>query len=851
MSQKPHFLKYFFERGISLETIEANGIRPADRDETAKAVGEFLPSIRWSYGDGYCRYRFLGDADLFPKDAKGRPIKCKARKGSGNRLYVPRRAGQTSDEFAALKADLNSPLVIVEGEADCLGVLQSEEGSLVVGISGCFGWKSKDEPLLPELRALALPGRTAILCPDSDWEHNRNVFNGWSKLGVALKQIGCTVQVVVIESDPENKLGAGDFVHRHGVEAWAELERIPLAEWQERGYEIHKQRQQNLDDPNQEPRRKKESAAELLIHLALELGSLWHDSSGAGWVDFSADGVSQTARIRSKRFRDFLSRVLWERESRSINSESWSQAAGTLEGLARFDHPKREAFLRVGQHEEGIWVDLGSPEWDVIQVTAAGWQIIPYSNCPIRFYRSECQLPLPIPTRGGELDDLWKLLNFKEPDRPLVLGWLLSCLAPDGAKPILALSGEKGSGKSSAASLLKRLADPTKVSKASAVGDSRQMASAAMGRWVLSFDNLSYLSSEQQDLLCCVSTGAGFSHRTLYTDLEETFLEYRRPQILTGVDLVPTRSDLLDRSLIVRLERIPEEDRLPEAELEQLISKLLPSIYGALLDLLATGIRNLPTTRPAKLPRMADFAKLCLAAGIPHFMEAYTTNIEAGCQAAIEANPVAAAIISMLETVGGNWQGTATELVRKLQELDPTSRDFQKLSGDALGRKLSRSLKSDLESVGVGVDFVRTGKSGKRTIILNQEVPKKPLREVAQEVSEVSEASDAAPGKDHSADTSENKVSASSSQVSATSSWLTLADTSECMADTSGSQVSALEPAPDKQSVTSDTSDASQPTYLASQNSLIPEPVDLDPEDLIDDEDDEDDDCAWVSSLHR
>jgi len=250
---------------------------------------------------------------------------------------------------------------------------------------------------------------------------------------------------------------------------------------------------------------------------------------------------------------------------------------------------------------------------------------------------------------------------------------------------------------------------------------------------------------------------------------------------------------------------------------------------------------------------MADFAKLCIAAGIPGFMDAYVTNIQEGCQAAVEANPVAAGILAMLEATGGNWHGSATELVRKLQELDPSSRDFQKLSGDSIGRKLSRSLKSDLESVGVAVDFVRTGKSGKRTIILSQEVPKKPPREVAPEVSEVSEVSESSPGKDHSADTSENKVSASSSQVSATSSPLTLADTSGCMADTSGDKVSALEPAPGKQSVTSDTSDTSQPAYLAAQNSLIPKPVDLDPADLIEDPDDEDDeeDYLWARSLRR
>ncbi len=847
MTAKSLFAQYFADRGIQLETVEANKIRLASRDEVAKAVGELLPAVCWDYGEGYQRYRFLGDPELFPRDNKGKPIKCKARKGSGNRLYQPRRAGQSPEALAATRLDPAVPVSIVEGEADTLGVLQAEEGSLVVGISGCFGWKSKADPILPDLRQLALPGRLIILCPDSDWAHNRNVFNGWAKLGIVLKQLGCDVQVTVIESEADDKLGAGDFIVRHGIDAWSDLERIPLADWQERGHELHKQRQQNLEDPNQEPRKKKESIAELLIRLGLELGSLWHDSSGAGWVDFVLDGALQTAKIRSKRFRDFLARILWEREGRSINSEAWTQTVGTLEGLARFDYPEREAFLRVGQHEGSIYIDLGSPDWSIVEVTATGWQIIPYADCPIRFYRADCQLPLPTPEHGGSISDLWQILNFKQEDRPLVLGWILSCLVPDGAKPILALSGEKGSGKSSAATLLKRLTDPTKVSKASAVGDERRMAAMAAGRWVLSFDNLTYLSAEQQDLLCCVSTGAGFSHRTLYTDLEETFLEYRRPQILTGVDLVPTRSDLLDRSLIVRLERIPEEDRLPEADLEHLTIRLLPGIYGALLDLLATALRQMPTTRPAKLPRMADFAKLCIAAGIPGFMEAYATNIQAGCQAAIEANPVAAGILSLLESTGGSWMGTATELAKKLQEGDPSNRDFQRLSGESLGKKLARSLKTDLEAVGVSVDHLREGR--KRTIILTLAGEKKAPSQIAREPSQPSQLTQPSQDKGFSGDGSKTQPSQNRHQPSQPPKGIPTCDSSIPSCDSSENKPSPPKPSQGKDSDSCDSCDGFSAAYSAAKNGNSLEPVELDESELVELSDEEEEE--WLKSLRR
>jgi hypothetical protein len=720
------FHAYFSSRGIRPETVAANSIKLSPPDETYKAVGALLPAIRWDYGGGYCRYRFLGDSDSFPRNDKGKPVKAKAPKGSGNRLYIPLRPQQTIEELDAAKADPSVPVVLVEGEADTLGVLQVEPDALVVGISGCWGWKSKQNPILPELRELAQPGRVALLCPDSDWQFNSKVFQAWLALGTTLKQLGCCVQVAVLESEDGNKLGAGDYIHEFGEEAWHNLARIPLSEWESLGREIHRTEPEKTEENNT----RKKPVAKILIELALELGSLWHDSTGAGWVDFYVEGNQQTARLRSKRFRDFLAQVLWEREERSINSEGWSEAVGTLEGLARFSGPEREAFLRVGKHENSIYLDLGTDDWRIIRVSPNGWDIIPYSECPVRFYRPDCQSSLPTPTRGGSLEDLWQLLNVREADRPLVLGWILSTFTPDGSKPILTFSGEKGSGKSSAATLLKRLTDPTKVSKASGVGDARTVAAAAAGRWVLSFDNLTHLSPEQQDLLCCVSTGAGYSHRTLYTDLEETFLEFRRPQILTGIDLVPTRSDLLDRCLIVRLERIPEDERLPEEELETLTLSLLPGIYGALLDLLVTALRNLPETQPAKLPRMADFCKLCIAAGIPGFSDSYASNIETGCQAAVEASPLAAGILSLLDTCNGYWHGTSTELIQRLQELDPTSREFQKLSARSVGRKLASSLRGDLAAVGVEVTQGRT--ESQRYLTLSRVEPQKTMPQSAQ-----------------------------------------------------------------------------------------------------------------------
>jgi hypothetical protein len=116
---------------------------------------------------------------------------------------------------------------------------------------------------------------------------------------------------------------------------------------------------------------------------------------------------------------------------------------------------------------------------------------------------------------------------------------------------------------------------------------------------------------------------------------------------------------------------------------------------------------------------MADFYELCIAAGIPSFVEAYAANLETGNQAAVEANPLTDGILALLEAHNGRWEGTATELIQQLQELDPTSREFQKLSASSVGKKLASSLKGDLAAVGVEVDQGK-GNKGQRFLILSR-----------------------------------------------------------------------------------------------------------------------------------
>ena len=97
---------------------------------------------------------------------------------------------------------------------------------------------------------------------------------------------------------------------------------------------------------------------------------------------------------------------------------------------------------------------------------------------------------------------------------------------------------------------------------------------------MLAYDNLSGIPDWLSDGLCRLATGGGLSTRRLYeNDVEEIF-EAKRPIIINGIEAIATRSDLVDRALIIDLPPIPAGERLTEAELDRELEQLRPGILG-------------------------------------------------------------------------------------------------------------------------------------------------------------------------------------------------------------------------------------------------------------------------------
>jgi hypothetical protein len=159
-------------------------------------------------------------------------------------------------------------------------------------------------------------------------------------------------------------------------------------------------------------------------------------------------------------------------------------------------------------------------------------------------------LPLPIPEKGGRISALRKYLNVSsDDDFALAVFWLVAALRPQGPYPVLGLSGEHGSAKSTFARVVRALVDPNCLAIRGPPHDERDLFIAAGNSHVLAFDNLSDIQPWLSDALCVLSTDGAFGTRKLWTDDEEQLFKAKRPIVVNGITNAITAPDLADRAL--------------------------------------------------------------------------------------------------------------------------------------------------------------------------------------------------------------------------------------------------------------------------------------------------------------
>jgi hypothetical protein len=461
-------------------------------------------------------------------------------------------------------------------------------------------------------------------------------------------------------------------------------------------------------------------SATKIVALVLDAGVvLFHDAEPIQYATFEVNGHREVWKLRSRAFKGFVTRLVYEKYEKAPGREMLAAALNTLDAIALYGskddnrHGKESpVYLRVAPHDDAIYLDLCDDDWRAVRIDPAGWEVV--ASPPVFFYRAPGMRALPPPARGGSVDDLRGFVNVANGDDfRLLVAWLVSAFNPEMPYPVLALHGEQGSAKSTTVRILRELIDPNKADLRRAVRETRDLVIAANNAWVVTLDNLSHIRQGLSDDLCRLATGGGFSTRTLYTDEEETIFDSRRPVLLNGIETVATSGDLLDRMLMVTLPTITQNERREERDLWAQFETARPWILGALLDAVASALENLPTTKLDALPRMADMARFVTAAesGLGWesgaFLASYDANRSSTHVLALEAALIGPSLVKIL-TANGGFLGEPTDLLSQLNLAETSDRvkndrDWPKTARGLRG-KIDR-LAPDLRGLGYTVDL--------------------------------------------------------------------------------------------------------------------------------------------------
>src|SRR5215203_453977 len=494
----------------------------------------------------------------------------------------------------------------------------------------------------------------------------------------------------------------------------------------------------------------------LLLRYA-QLAEYFHDPDEEAYATVPQDLRKETWSLRSRGFKRWLRYTFYIQEKQRLGgafepaplrASMITDVVKQLEAKAQFEGVRRTAHLRSAEADGKIFIDLCNRKWEVVEISAEGWQIRSADEVPVRFIRSKGMAPLPTPEAEpgfGSVEPLKELLNLKgeEGERSfrLILAWLLQALRARGPYPVLVLLGERGSAKSTAARILRSLIDPSTVPLRTQPRKPHDLYIDATSSWVLSLDNISSLPVWLSDTLCQLSTGGGFTTRTLFTDRDQELFSAMRPVIVNGISDVATPDDLVQRALIVRLPSIPKGHYRPEREIYAELRAARPQILGALLDAASVGLLEAPQTEVKAPPRMADFARWATATeavlgGEPgSFMEAYGYSDREGTHQALEASALSTPLWSLANEFAkhGGWVGTAKEMLKRLgEDVDDDvrrSREWPQ-APNALSRQLKR-LGPLFREVGIRIEELprESGTGAKKWLVVADGEAREPAEE--------------------------------------------------------------------------------------------------------------------------
>lgn len=382
-------------------------------------------------------------------------------------------------------------------------------------------------------------------------------------------------------------------------------------------------------------RSKEEQENKYYLKELVENGSITPFSTPKNefFCTINTGGMNKNYSLSSELFRIAFKSVYKKYTGEIINDVQFKYIFGELEVIAFENKLPYMLSNRICRHDEAILYDLSESENLCVKIKAGSCKL--EETPKMLFKRTNIQADQIKPDFSVDEASLPKMLKKHlnisgEKLRDLYSIWLVSCFFPNIQHMILAVYGEKGSSKSTLLQRTVQIIDPViKGAELNSIPKKSDLELRLNASLVSAFDNVSsrqlkYLS----DLFCQSVTGSVAIKKELYTNTDLITTDVRSIVLLNGTELVISRSDLMERAILLPMKKLKSQNIRNENEMETAFRAELPRILGACLKLVATASNDtIPITTGHKT-RVASFYDVAIRVGrAMGFEDKYTDEL--------------------------------------------------------------------------------------------------------------------------------------------------------------------------------------------------------------------------------